>query len=249
MMMGRKLVAVLACRVKSTRLYGKPLQYLDIEKELSILDHIIDLLAMVESISEVVLAVSEAPGNELFHETGRKHGIACFAGSEEDVLQRHLDGLRSTDATDLFLITSESPFVYYEVIDSTWDRHCKRGNDITAIDTLPDGCGFTIATLSALLVADAKGEKHERGDATPPYLRRNSDIFTIETIEPPAELKRPDLRLTVDYPEDLVVCRRVYEYFKDRAPRIPIGDIIQYLDDHPEVQALVEPYVFNPKLF
>jgi hypothetical protein len=42
--MNRKLVASLAYGINSSRLYGTPLQFLDIEKEISILDYIIELL-------------------------------------------------------------------------------------------------------------------------------------------------------------------------------------------------------------
>ena len=41
--MKRKLVAALACRNQGSRLYGKPLQNLDIEKGIRIIDNIVDL--------------------------------------------------------------------------------------------------------------------------------------------------------------------------------------------------------------
>ena len=40
----RKLVAVLACRNTGSRLYGKPLQNLDVNKNYTILDNIIKCL-------------------------------------------------------------------------------------------------------------------------------------------------------------------------------------------------------------
>ena len=40
--MKRKLVAALACRNQGTRLYGKPLQNLDIDKGITILDYMIN---------------------------------------------------------------------------------------------------------------------------------------------------------------------------------------------------------------
>ena len=46
----RKLVAALACRINGSRLYGKPLQNLDIEKGISILDNIIGCLKQIQVI-------------------------------------------------------------------------------------------------------------------------------------------------------------------------------------------------------
>ena len=42
--MNRKLVAALACRNQGSRLYGKPLQNLDVENGIRIIDNIIQVL-------------------------------------------------------------------------------------------------------------------------------------------------------------------------------------------------------------
>ena len=75
------------------------------------------------------------------------------------------------------------------------------------------------------------------------YIRENPEKFKIEKIQPPQELVRNDLRLTVDNPEDLVVCRKVYAEFKHLAPAIPIVNIINYLDQNPHLIQLIEPFV------
>ena len=51
-------------------------------------------------------------------------------------------------------------------------------------------------------------------------------------------LNRKDLRLTVDNPEDLVICRKIYSEFKRQAPQISLEDIIDYLDEHPDLKIL-----------
>ena len=67
--------------------------------------------------------------------------------------------------------------------------------------------------------------------------------FKICSIDIPDSLRRLDVRLTVDYPEDLILCREVYEANKNKAPRIPLSDILEYLDDNPRLLKLVEPFV------
>ena len=81
------------------------------------------------------------------------------------------------------------------------------------------------------------------------YVREHLDDFRVEVLPIPPSLERLDLRLTVDYPEDLVLCRRVYAHLKRKAPRLPIGDIIAFIDSHPELQALVAPYVVGQRLW
>jgi spore coat polysaccharide biosynthesis protein SpsF len=59
---------------------------------------------------------------------------------------------------------------------------------------------------------------------------------------PPKHLIRRDLRLTVDNPEDLIVCRAVYNKFKDLAPLIPINEVVGFLDNNPNLIELTAPF-------
>jgi spore coat polysaccharide biosynthesis protein SpsF (cytidylyltransferase family) len=87
------------------------------------------------------------------------------------------------------------------------------------------------------------GEDKERSEYCSAYPRRRSDLFHIEVVEPDARLKRLDLRYTVDYPEDLILCREAYKATKSRGPRIPIADLVVFADGNPDLQKLVAPFV------
>jgi spore coat polysaccharide biosynthesis protein SpsF (cytidylyltransferase family) len=47
----------------------------------------------------------------------------------------------------------------------------------------------------------------------------------------------------VDNPEDLAVCRIVYGQFKAAAPRIPVAQIVQFLDANPRLIEMTASYV------
>ena len=78
--MNKKLVAALACRNQGTRLYGKPIQNLDIDEGVRIIDNVISCLKSVKSIEEVVLGISEGIENEIFINIAKekKHQIYCW---------------------------------------------------------------------------------------------------------------------------------------------------------------------------
>src|SRR5205823_713479 len=82
----RVLIAALACRAGGSRLYGKPLHNLDIERRLTVLEYQIEFLRTQPEISGVVIGVAEGPENEPFHAIARKHGLASIRGDEVDVL-------------------------------------------------------------------------------------------------------------------------------------------------------------------
>ena len=74
------------------------------------------------------------------------------------------------------------------------------------------------------------------------YIREHKNDFSIGYLQPPQEFVRKDLRLTVDYPEDLVVCRTVYKKFIDEAPQIPVKKIVAFLDENIGLKKIISPY-------
>jgi spore coat polysaccharide biosynthesis protein SpsF len=76
--MKKKLVAALACRNQGTRLYGKPVQNLDIENGIRIIDNVISCLKSIDCIDEVVLGISEGIENELFIKIAREKKIKFY---------------------------------------------------------------------------------------------------------------------------------------------------------------------------
>jgi spore coat polysaccharide biosynthesis protein SpsF len=238
--MKRRLVAALACRVQGSRLYGKPLQ--NLEPGVTILDHILRCVAASPEIDATVLGISEGIENHPFVETARRHEVGYIIGDQKDVMWRLVQCGRAEAATDVFRVTTECPFTIWEMLPELWRRHVERDSEITVADRLPEGVSFEIYRLDALARCHSEGLDSDRSEYVSAYPRQNQHRFRVDIVRPPAELERMDLRLTVDYPEDLVLCRRVYEALKPLGPRIPIAEIVRWIDAHPEIAALVKPY-------
>ena len=247
--MSRRLVAALACRVHGSRLYGKPLQHLDVERQVTILDHLINLIRTVPAIEEIVLGISEGLANQVFLDVAKRHGIGSIVGDERDVLSRLIACGRQAQATDIFRVTTESPFFYYDLVEEAWRRHLQERNDVTTTDGLPEGCHFEIYTMEALKRSHRLGDHRHRSEFCSLYVREHLNDFKVEVLPIPPQLERSDLRLTVDYPEDLVLCRRVYAHLKHKAPRLPLKEIVDFIDHHPELHALVAPYVVTNRIW
>jgi spore coat polysaccharide biosynthesis protein SpsF len=241
-MKSRKLVAALACRNQGSRLYGKPLQNLDIENRFSILDHILACLGSFSFIDEIVLGISEGVANETFIEYASVNGIRYIVGDEIDVLSRLIQCGELANATDIFRVTTESPFLYFDPLSSLWLEHCEEGYDATFMFEIIDGCGFEIYTLDALIKSHRLGNSRHRSELCSLYVRENPSQFKVNLVRPPQKLIRQDLRLTVDHPEDLVVCRFVYQKLQQLSPLIPVDKIVDLLDQFPELVKLTLPY-------
>ena len=194
--MQRRLVAAIACRNQGSRLYGKPLQNLDVEHGISILDNIIACLRTIDSVDEIVLGISAGVENEVFKSIAEEKGIRYVVGDEIDVLSRLVKCGQLAGATDIFRVTSESPFLYFDPVEDLWRQHQEENADATFLDDVIDGCGFEIISLKALEESHDKGDKNHRSELCTLYIREHNQNFRIVRSNPPAELIRKDLRLT-----------------------------------------------------
>ena len=239
--MKRRLIAALACRNNGSRLFGKPMQIL--LGETTVLDQIITAIKTFEIIDEVVLGISEGSANAPFVEVAHTHQVSYLFGDPQDVLMRLIQCGRAGKATDVFRVTTECPWFAYDMLEDLWRRHVNEGNDITVCDRLPEGLAFEIYTLESLERSHAKGSARDRSEFCSNYPRTHRDEFKVAIAFPPKELQRLDLRVTIDYPEDLVVCRAIAAACSNAMPRVPIASITGLLDSRPDLKKLVQPYV------
>ena len=236
-MTDRKLVAALACRNTGSRLFGKPMQ--NLEPGYAIIDHILTCVATAPEIDETVLGISEGVDNQSFVEVAKKHTVGYIIGDEKDVLWRLIQCGRAAAATDVFRITTECPFTAWEMLPEAWERHVRNSNDITIADYLPVGALFELYTMESLERSHRDGVDEDRSEYCSNYPRKHPELFQIEVLRAAPEYERTELRITVDYPEDLVVCRRIYQALKDEGPHIPMKRIVEIFDAHPELMELL----------
>lgn len=243
----RRLVAALACRNTGARLYGKPMQ--KINKNDTILDQIIKSLKLQPEIDDIVLGISEGLANLAFIDVAHSHGVAYILGDPDDVLFRLIQCGRAGRATDIFRITTECPWSAYELIGPMWRHHVIADNDITVCDRLPEGLHFEIYKLDALETAHARGSTTDRSEFCSNYPRNHPEEFKATVFIPEPSLRRQDLRVTVDNPEDLVLAREIAKGCADSMPCIPADRIIRFLDSRPDLKSLVQPFVVDEALW
>ena len=169
-------------RNPGSRLYGKPLQNLDIEKGIRIIDNIVDGLYSLECINEIVLGISEGE-NEVFKTVAKQKGLNIFLEIKQMSTSIDFYVQKKADATDIFRVTSESPFLYHKVIDQIWKHHCSKNNDATFYDDIIDGCGFEFIRLSALQKSHLEGEDKHRSELCTLYIRENLNDFKFKRLK------------------------------------------------------------------
>lgn len=227
-----KVAAVIACRVGSERLFAKPLQRVG---EFTILELYMKQIQKSKIITEIVLAISEKPGNEVFVNFALERNLKFIRGNDVDVLKRLVDGAKYVNADVIFRNTPDCPYIYWEGIDPLLKKHIAGKYDFSIMNDVPLGAGYEIINTKALEISHTHGSKKHRSELASLYIYDNKQNFKIQDTKPPRELQRSDLRLTVDNPEDLKVARMIYGSIGKNGEPIPMKKIINFLDAHPEI--------------
>lgn len=232
-----KIVATLACRNNSRRLYGKPLQLLE---NVSILEYMVSRLRERSEISDIVLAISEAPGNEAFVAMAQHLSVKYVLGDDRDVLGRLIMACELAGGDTVYRTTTESPFSYLEGLTEAVKSHTETNADYTAHASLPDGVMFELVRLTALQRSHRDGENRHRSELCTLYINEHPELFKKNLLHIEEKWRRPSYRLTIDFPEDLILCRKIIRYFNGDNKYIPYKELISFLDDNPTLRALVE---------
>jgi len=230
-----KIVAVIACRVDSNRLFAKPIQKLS---ENTILEYLIDQIKTSNLINDIVLAISETPGNEIFVDFAKKHNLKFIVGDDTDVLDRLIIGAKYVGANIVFRVTSENPFIYWEGIDELIKKHIIDNFDFSFMNNLPIGSGFELINVKALEKSHIMGNKKHRSELCSLYIFEHKQDFKINSSNPPKELAKPQIRLTVDTPQDLLVARIIYERLAINNKPIPLKKIIKLIEKNPTISKI-----------
>lgn len=229
------VVAVLPCRIHSTRLFGKPLQLIDKHEILQLL---ISQLKTSSLIKEIVLAISNDSGSKIYVDFAKKQKIPFVLGSESDVLGRLIKGVEKMNGNILFRVTSENPYIYWEGIDYLIRKHISGNYDFTFYKNLPIGASYEILNLNSLKVAHKLGNSKHRSEYSTLYFFENPKKFSINPVFPKKSLQFPKIRLTVDTPEDLILARIIHKKLGKNITPIKLEKIIQFLNSNKKIMKI-----------
>lgn len=199
---------VLQARMGSMRLPGKVLMPLSGRPMLS---HIVERLKKVPNSEALIVATSTNKADDAIEEFCSREGVDCFRGYELDVLDRYYRAAIRFKLTNIVRATADNPFVDPAEIDRLIGLHKKTGADYThSFDALPIGVGAECFTFAALERSWKEGMKPNHREHVNEYIQENPALFRIEALTIPPDKTAPELRLTVDAPEDFKKAEAIY---------------------------------------
>ncbi len=221
----------------SSRLPGKTMMTL--YEGLPLLHWVVQRFRACQLLDNVIVATTVEASDDAISNWCRVNQVAVFRGSENDVLDRVTNAALTNGADAIVQMGADSAYLDFELIDQLVAHYRSGRHDYVCNDlklTYPLGIYGHVVRVDKLADINARSDVSEkdRSDVVR-YIWEHAADYLISCIEAPDALRCPELRLTIDYPEDMAQAREVYRHFKSGIFTTP--EIIALYRSRPEMFA------------
>jgi spore coat polysaccharide biosynthesis protein SpsF len=239
------IVTVIQARTSSSRLPNKVLFPLCGEP---LIVRMAERVQQASSAGKVVVATSSSPEDDVIEYICDQHEISCFRGSLADLLDRHYQVALAYHADAVVKIPSDCPLIDPEIINRVIDYFKANYHRLDYVSNLhpatyPDGNDIEIMSVTAMEMAWEKASRAMEREHTTPYFWENPHMFAIGNVTWESGLNySASHRWTIDYEEDYLFIKRVYEELYPKKQNFGIGDILSLIQAKPELAEINRKY-------
>ena len=195
---------------------------------------------------KVVVATSTLQQDDNVNLEALKAGAFVYRGSHSNVLKRYYDAATYYEIDPIIRVTADCPFIDPKLIHRLYQTMhpgmgSQKGYNYVCIDAMksyPNGMDAEIFRYRDLekeykhskrQVVDSEVSKEHVSTRIKidPKLRRASIRYTGKSM--------PNMRLTLDYREDLVVLKHIANALFDKNPYFGLDMIVDFMSEHPEI--------------
>jgi spore coat polysaccharide biosynthesis protein SpsF len=213
---GMKIVGTIEARMGSTRSPGKTLT--EIYDGFPLLGLVYRRFRLCRNIDDVYVATTVEPQDDSIAEWCARNSVNFCRGSENNVLDRVVKTAVCAGADAIVQMGADSAYLDFDLIDQLVVLYRSGSYDYVCNDlelTYPLGIYGHVVNVARLseMNGDAGLTEQEREDVVS-FLLKHPENYRLLNITAPADLACPQLRLTVDYSEDIEQAQKVYSRFK-----------------------------------
>lgn len=191
---------IIQARMGSTRLAGKILRPIG---DKALLDHVLFRLGRLHHPATIVVATTGSSQDDIVEVFCKQRNVKCFRGSEANVLERYYLCAMHYGFKQIVRLTADNPFTDIDELDKLIALHLDSGSDFShSFGALPIGAGAEIFTFAALEASYREGSAPHHLEHVDEYLLEHPERFKTTLLQVGGIKNQPQLRLTVDTPED-----------------------------------------------
>lgn len=229
--------AIIQARCGSTRFPAKV--FADIDGK-PLVWHVVDRLKHAKKIDLIIIATTVSPKDDRIEEWCKDNEVACYRGSEENVLNRYYCASEAYPSDYVVRITADDPFKEPSVIDAVITKLTEEGYDHVTNNlppSFPEGLDCEAFKKSALDRSEKEAETDFEREHVTQYIYHHPESFRIGNVSCARNLSY--LRWTIDKEADLEMVRAIYA---KRSPEnkdiLLMDEILDILQENPEIEKI-----------
>jgi spore coat polysaccharide biosynthesis protein SpsF len=227
-----KIGILLSVREKATRLPGKVIKTI---MDKNVTEHLISRIKMAENIDDIIISTSINKQDDVFEGIALKAGVKVFRGSENDKLLRYLQTADEFDLDAVIIVDGDDLLCFPEYITRT--AAALRENetsDVVFTQGLPLGAAASgVKKVALKKVMELKDE--DDTEVWGGYFT-SGDNFKVDYLQAESILRYPEIRMTLDYNEDLLFFETVFDELYTKNKQFSSYDVIDLLvNNKPEI--------------
>ena len=222
---------IIQARMGSTRFPRKVLQNINPTK--TVLEFLIDQLNYSKKIEKIIIATTLLDEDDEIEKICKKIGVRCFRGDAKNVLDRYYKCAKHFGTKNIMRITSDCPLVDPELVDQGIKKFDENKFDYVenSQGQFPHGVDYCIFRFNELENAWKNAKLPSEKEHVIPYILKKIDQERYFNFQ--SEKNYSKIRITLDYPEDLVLLQKVVSEINSQP--IMLKDIITLFEKNPNL--------------
>ncbi len=216
-------------RLSNTRLPQKAMKLVNGKP---IITYLIERLLSAKKIRNIIICTTTNESDDPLVNLLEKFNVEVFRGNENDILIRYLNAARKFETDFIISVDGDDVYTDTDYVDELVSIYEKINYDYIDMIEFPFGIASVGIKTSALeKICNLK--QTENTDTGYRLFFTENDIFNVYQLKPKKEIVFPkNLRLTLDYEEDLVLAK---EIFKNLGNDFHLQDILELVTKNPEL--------------
>jgi spore coat polysaccharide biosynthesis protein SpsF len=219
-----------SCRSASTRLPRKA--YLELYPKVSLIEHIIRRAKLVAEADLVVLCTTDLKEDDYLCEIAVSNGVEISRGSVEDKLSRWFAAAVKFEVQNIVTMDGDDPFCDPNLSGSAFAQ-LENLDFIESAEIVTGGFTYALRASALRQVCEIKDSNETEMMWT--YFKDTGLFRTGSLAGIPKNLMRSDMRLTLDYEEDLKLFRILFELLQEKE-KISLSKVVEILSQRPDLR-------------
>ena len=236
-MKDKNITAIIAARTGSSRLPNKVL--LDISGKTA-LERMIERVKNAKTLDRIIIATSTNKIDDSIEKLCKQINIECVRGSENDLLSRYQLVVEKVKPDIIVKMGADSILIDPLVIDKVVSTFLTNKYDYVSNygipKTYPEGCTVDVYTSKTLTEVFLKAKKPSEREHINPFIWNNPEQYTSFRVDYEKDIS--NYRLSLDYKEDYIVIKSIFESLYPKNPCFTLENIISWLEKNPEIQKI-----------